>query len=76
MSYSFVDKMMESIRTGELKSPVEQLVGMKLILGSGGDRRPTSSPCARNIPIRSESFRVESPPCSPTPRWQWRWPPP
>jgi uncharacterized protein (TIGR00369 family) len=31
MSYSFVDKMMESIRTGELKSPVEQLVGMKLV---------------------------------------------
>jgi len=31
MSYSFVDRMMESIRTGDLKSPVEQLVGMKLI---------------------------------------------
>lgn len=31
MSHTFVDKIMESLKSGELVSPVEQLVGMRLV---------------------------------------------
>ncbi len=31
MSHSFVDKLMEGLKSGEITSPVEQLIGMKIV---------------------------------------------
>ena len=37
MSHTFVDKMMDALKSGEMVSPVEKLVGMRLVEHSRGE---------------------------------------